>query len=54
MPNIGVAACVGVANVSVVFREANAEFAATSFVAVSETVVTYVVRVDVSWYVAAK
>jgi hypothetical protein len=53
-PNVGVPAWVGVANVSVALREAKAEFAATSFVAVRLKVVKYVVRVEVSWYVAAK
>jgi hypothetical protein len=53
-PRVGVAACVGVASAIVALSDANAELAATWLLAVSETVVKYVVRVDVSWYVAAK
>jgi hypothetical protein len=53
-PSVGVPACVGVANVSVLLSTSKAELAATSFVAVRLRVEKYVVRVEVSWYVAAK
>lgn len=47
-PRVGVAACVGGTNGIAAVTETIAELAAASFVAVSEMVVKYVVRVDVN------